>query len=210
MRTVFIGDVHGCCDELADLLRRLDSSPEHDNLLLVGDAFARGPDPLGVWDIIAQTRAETVLGNHDDRLLEQLHAWQQGHQLEFRKPYTVEDLAVGQIRFDNGAVVSIEASFAAHIEKDEWNFVLMGEKGGASFGPAAIYRDDIGHMLNTAPAWLPSGKDADIFGAKMRNWVEHVLYDAPTLAPAEHGLMVQKMLDGIYASAECHREVQID
>jgi predicted dehydrogenase len=43
----------------------------------------------------------------------------------------------------------------------------------------------------------------------MRNFVEHCLYNKPTMAPAEHGLMVQKMLDGIYASAEKGREVAI-
>lgn len=123
------------------------------------------------------------------------------------KTYTVEDLAVGQIRFDNGAVLSIEASFAAHIESDVFNFWLMGEKAGARWEPAAIYTDSHGHMVNQSPAFLPND---DAFRLKMRNWVDHCLYDKPTMAPAEHGLMVQKMLDGIYASAsKGGREVRI-
>jgi len=85
----------------------------------------------------------------------------------------------------------------------------MGEKGGGTWDPPTIARDDSGYMVNTAPGWLPSGRDNDVFGAKMRNFVEHVLYGAPTMAPAEHGLMVQRMLDGIYASAEKGREVKI-
>ena len=125
------------------------------------------------------------------------------------KSYTVEDLAIGQIRFDNGALLSIEASFAAHIEKEAWNFTLMGEKGGGSWDPSGLFRDDNGYMVNSKPGWLPGGNAADCFGTKMRNFVEHVLYDEPTLAPAEHGLMVQKMLDGIYASAEKGGEVKI-
>jgi predicted dehydrogenase len=114
------------------------------------------------------------------------------------KTYTVEDLAVGQIRFENGAVLTIEASFAAHIEKDEWNFRLLGDKGGCTSDPPAVFRDEAGHMINSAPYWVPQ---TEIFFVKMRNFVDHVLYDKPTNAPAEHGLMVQKMLDGIYASA---------
>jgi predicted dehydrogenase len=43
----------------------------------------------------------------------------------------------------------------------------------------------------------------------MRNFVEHVHHGEPTGAPAEHGLMVQKMLDGIYTSAAKGREVPI-
>ena len=56
------------------------------------------------------------------------------------KTYTVEDLAIGQIRFENGALLHIEASFAAHIEKDVWNFNLMGEKGGANWDPGIYQR----------------------------------------------------------------------
>jgi predicted dehydrogenase len=114
------------------------------------------------------------------------------------KTYTVEDLAVGQIRFDTGAVLTIEASFAAHIPKDVWSFRLMGDKGGCASDPPALFRDDAGHMVNTNPHWTPN---INIFFAKMRNFVDHVLYNKSTMAPAEHGLMVQKMLDGIYQSA---------
>jgi hypothetical protein len=44
----------------------------------------------------------------------------------------VAALAVGLIRFANGATLSIEASYAAHIEQEVWNFSLMGEQGGAN------------------------------------------------------------------------------
>jgi len=144
----------------------------------------------------------TYLGDKKSDVASQWPNWD-------HKSYTVEDLAVGQIRFENGAVLSIEASFAAHIEKDEWNFTLMGEKGGCNWNPPGLFRDDNGYMVNTEPNWLPSGPAADVFAAKMRNFVEHVLYDKPTMAPAEHGLMVQKMLDGIYASAAKGGEVKI-
>ena len=125
------------------------------------------------------------------------------------KSYTVEDLAVGQIRFDNGATLHLESSFAAHIPENVWNFQLMGEKGGASLDPVGVYRDDNGYMVNTEPNFLPKADLGSGFGAKMRNFVEHVLYNKPSMAPPEHGLMVQKMLDGIYASAEKGREVKI-
>jgi predicted dehydrogenase len=127
------------------------------------------------------------------------------------KTYNVEDLAVGQIRFDNGAVMSVEASFVAHIPTDVFNFWLMGEKAGAQWSPPIIYSDRHGHMVDEHPSYLGADDFNSYFGAKMRNWVEHCHYDKPTMAPAEHGLMVQKMLDGIYESAEKGgREVKID
>lgn len=137
----------------------------------------------------------TYLGNKPSEVQSQWKGWD-------HKTYTVEDLAVGQIRFETGAVLTIEASFAAHIEKDMWTFQLMGEKGGCTWDPPTIFRDDAGHMINVEPGWLGSAGFGELFHAKIRNFVDHVLYNQPTMAPAEHGLMVQKMLDGIYASSD--------
>jgi predicted dehydrogenase len=117
------------------------------------------------------------------------------------KTYNVEDLAVGMIRFENGAMLNIEASFAGHIEKDVWNFSLMGTKSGGQWDPPMIFTDQNHHMVNLHPTFIPENGWGGIWPAKMRNFVEHCLYDKPTLSPAEDGLMVQKMLDAIYESA---------
>ena len=145
----------------------------------------------------------TYIGNKPSTVVSQWPNWD-------HKTYNVEDLAVGHIRFEDGSSLSIEASFAAHIEKNEWNFTLMGTNGGATWDPPQLFTDAHDHMVNGSPHWLPSGRQADPFLKKMRNFVDHVLHDAPTMAPAEHGLMVQKMLDGIYKSAEVGEEVKID
>ena len=119
--------------------------------------------------------------------------------------YTVEDLAVGRIRFANGAVAHIEAAFAAHTE-DDWNFELLGDEGGGSWHPPRIFRDEHGHMVNKSPGWLAK---ESMFARKMNNFVDHCLYDKPTLAPATDGLSVQRMLDGLYRAAESGKEVQV-
>ena len=54
-------------------------------------------------------------------------------------------------------------------------------------------------MVDTSPAWLSK---EGMFARKMNNFVDHCLHDAPTLAPAEDGLAVQRMLDALYRSAE--------
>lgn len=112
--------------------------------------------------------------------------------------HTVEDLAVGRIRFAGGAVAHVEAAFAVHGE-DEWNFELFGDEGGARWNPPRVCTDEHGHMVDKSPAWLPQDS---MFARKMNNFVEHCLYDAPTLAPAADGLAVQRMLDALYRSAE--------
>lgn len=125
------------------------------------------------------------------------------------KTYTVEDLAVGHIRFENGAVLQIEASFCGHIEKDLWNFKMVGEKGGCNWDPVAVFTDRAGTMVNITPAWLPPGEFASLCSAKLRNFVDGCLKGTPLESPGEDGLAVQEMLDGVYRSAERGREVTL-
>lgn len=122
------------------------------------------------------------------------------------KTYTVEDLAIGSIRFENGAVIHLESSFAAHHEQSRtlMDFQIMGTKGGAKWGSSEVYTDQAGYLMDMKPGFLPELADGfeGYFRLKLRNFVDHVLKGTPTDAPAEHGLMVQQMLDGVYASAD--------
>lgn len=85
VRTIFIGDLHGCADEFETLLDTIGFT-SRDRLLLTGDAFSRGPSPLRIWELILATGAEMVLGNHDARLLLQLDAHVSGDRPRFKKP----------------------------------------------------------------------------------------------------------------------------
>jgi hypothetical protein len=68
-RTVIVGDVHGCRDELQDLLSKLAFTAHSDRLVLAGDLVARGPDSRGVVALAKSLGATGVRGNHDDRAL---------------------------------------------------------------------------------------------------------------------------------------------
>jgi predicted phosphodiesterase len=67
-RIIAIGDIHGCHNELAELLERLELTKD-DRLILVGDLINRGPDSCKVIDLARQHRALSLLGNHELRLL---------------------------------------------------------------------------------------------------------------------------------------------
>ena len=66
----FIGDVHGCSEELRTLLDNVQPTRG----ILVGDMFRKGPDNLGVWRLIQQWNLEAVIGNHDLVLLKEKEA----------------------------------------------------------------------------------------------------------------------------------------
>lgn len=68
MRTIFIGDVHGCAEELDLLLRACGHAPD-DRVVLLGDLVAKGPDSVGVLARVRALGLRGVLGNHDAHVL---------------------------------------------------------------------------------------------------------------------------------------------
>lgn len=68
-RLVFVGDVHGCKNELRQLLDEVSFNEESDHLVLVGDVLSKGPDNVGTLDELIRLNATSVRGNHEDRIL---------------------------------------------------------------------------------------------------------------------------------------------
>ena len=85
MRTIFVGDIHGCAAEFEKLLALVDFRRGVDRLLLTGDAFSKGPEPDHVWTCIQHTAARMVLGNHEVPLLGNLQQLAAGSDPTFEK-----------------------------------------------------------------------------------------------------------------------------
>jgi hypothetical protein len=69
-RTVIVGDVHGCFDELTDLFEKVRLQPA-DHLVMIGDTVVKGPKPREVLRcVLARPRTTCLLGNMEWRLLE--------------------------------------------------------------------------------------------------------------------------------------------
>ncbi len=72
MKTLYIGDIHGCSGELGALL----AAAGAERVVCVGDLFTKGPDPVGVWRLLQEVGALSVLGNHDALVL---GTWEADH-----------------------------------------------------------------------------------------------------------------------------------
>ena len=84
-RTLIVGDVHGCREELEDLLEE-SGWEEDDQLVLVGDLVAKGPDSLGVIRLMRELGGLAVRGNHDQHCLKWWDAKCAGDDLPELKP----------------------------------------------------------------------------------------------------------------------------
>jgi len=64
-RTIVVGDIHGCYDELMELIEKVDLK-DHDRVVAVGDLITKGPKSREVLELfINDKRFSTVIGNHD-------------------------------------------------------------------------------------------------------------------------------------------------
>jgi len=98
MATLVIGDIHGCYDELLDLVEAAGLG-EHDEIISVGDMVDRGPNSKDVLEFFrTRENARSVLGNHERKHLQMLRGVvgpalsQELQMLEFDEVYYQEAL----------------------------------------------------------------------------------------------------------------------
>lgn len=68
-RLIFIGDIHGCMNELEALLAKVKYVADKDHIIALGDMINKGPNSLEVIDFLMENGASCVRGNHEDRIL---------------------------------------------------------------------------------------------------------------------------------------------
>ena len=67
-RTIVVGDIHGCYDELMELLEKVELGPD-DRVVSVGDLITKGPKNREVLELfMSDSRFTSVIGNHDLQL----------------------------------------------------------------------------------------------------------------------------------------------
>jgi predicted dehydrogenase len=130
------------------------------------------------------------------------------------KTYTVEDFAVGLIRFEDGSTLTLESSFIANLGKDVFTTHLFGTEGGALFdmGDYTLFREEFGTLTDSKPGWLPPVESSH--GEEVRSFVtavrDNIPIEATGAASGEQGRMVTQIMDALYRSGEEGREVPIE
>ena len=122
--------------------------------------------------------------------------------------FDVEDLAMGFIRFDNGACLQIEFSWASNVEKESIFVELRGDKSGAEIkdGVLKIYTEDNGVLEDINPKLVDNNL---IHGDNLRHFAEVLLHGKqPDFTPVQ-GVNMIKILEAMYKSAETGCEVRL-
>lgn len=123
----------------------------------------------------------------------------------------VEDLATALIRYDNGAVLSIEASFSLNIKKPQGKIEFFGTKGGAKLEPdLEMYTEINGYMADVMLDAKTALDVNGIFDNEINHYVDCVKNNSLICrSPADDGVEIMKILMAVYESAETGHEVII-
>ena len=123
--------------------------------------------------------------------------------------FDVEDLATAMIRYENGSVVQIEAAFSLNIKEDEGKIQLFGTRAGAKLDPSLeMYTELNGYMSNVALDTETALDFDGLFEGEINHYVDCIRGRADRcISPAEDGITLMKILDGIYESAATGHEV---
>ena len=135
---------------------------------------------------------------------------------------TVEDSAFGFVRMKNGATIYLEASWALNsLDVNEAKTILCGDKGGADMlgknGGLRINGEKYSKLFVTEPDMSAGGvaffdgEKVEAADVEARMWINHVLDDnAPLVTKPEQAIVVTKILEAIYTSAETGKPVFFD
>jgi predicted dehydrogenase len=119
--------------------------------------------------------------------------------------FETEDSAAGIIRFANGASMNFEVSWAINDKGTDIYSYIYGDKAGASLNPLGIYGEEQNYLLDSNPVIRPE----DNFFNEISHFIECVKEGKEPISPAEDGVNIQKILNGIYDSAKAGKEILV-
>ncbi|MBJ9990918.1 Gfo/Idh/MocA family protein [Paenibacillus sp. S28] len=130
--------------------------------------------------------------------------------------FKVEDSAFGFIKMENGATITLEASWALNmINAKEAQVTLCGTEGGAEmFGDAWDNKGTVtfnhtryGQLVETSTSVgggiaFYEGESLNAGELEAKQWIDAILEDREPLVKPEQALVVTQILEAIYKSSE--------
>ena len=119
--------------------------------------------------------------------------------------FNTEDSASVFFRFEGGKSMVAEIAWAIN-GTESATTQIFGSKAGCTFEPLTIYgEDEEGYLSTVQPEVTPN----DYFEEEIRHFIDCLNTGKTPISPIEDAVTVQRMLDGIYRSAEQHAEVKL-
>ncbi len=130
-------------------------------------------------------------------------------------PFDVDDTGFAFLRFDNGATMHLEVSWAGNLteevpekspgKRERLSTVLYGRKASLRVEPLTLYEDQNGKLVD-----IPlEAKEGNGFAEQMEDFARAVRTNTEPVNNARQALYLMEMLDAMYESSATGREVLI-
>ena len=168
-------------------------------VVLVGDLFTKGPDPAGVYRLVRAQGFDTVLGNHDQRLLDALagkrpkddeakrciraldaedrrwHKWLAKQPLfEQARPFTVVHAGLhpsgSRKKTTRAMALSMRRWPKEHVSCSPWHLVYQGERRIICGHDA---RRGLLRVERNGDPWIVGIDTGCVYGGKLTGYLVH-------------------------------------
>ena len=147
MRTIIVGDIHGCIREFEDILIA-SGHCTNSRLILVGDLINKGPESFQVLKLAKEIKAEVVLGNHEAGFLKYCRL-----RNGIDEQHPVYEALISEMGEDYEDYLAWIESWPAYIEDKEFIVVHGGLVPGKKLNEMST------KSLTTIRTWDGKGKD---------------------------------------------------
>lgn len=163
------------------------------------------------WYLMGRPRPVSVsaacsyaIGNFETKGVERWHAFDEGDGT-----FDTEDSATAYIRFENGAVMMADVAWAQNGEGQNY-IQLYGTKAGMAFEPLTVYGESAeGYLADEKISIDVNKKTGDYFYNEISHFLDCLETGETPISSLDDALTIQRILDGIYRSAEEKKEVLI-
>jgi protein phosphatase len=179
-----IGDIHGCYDELKELLTKLDyninenliysdelaiTSARHRRVIFLGDLIDRGPNSIAVlalvMNMVKHGIAFCILGNHDLKFLSYLKG--KNIQIKHGLETTIKEFETVSEAFKNQVILFLESL-------DPYYILDNNKLVAAHAGLKERYQGRISQRIKSFALYGDTTDETDELGFPIRqNWAQH-------------------------------------
>ncbi len=122
----------------------------------------------------------------------------------------VEEAMLVELNADNGAAVVIDVNAAYVGQEERWWFEVLASRGSARLAPLRVVKELNGRPTDVSPTGASERESAFIqsYRAELAHFLAVIRGEAP-YEPATHQVLVHRIVEAIYKSAEEEKEIRL-
>ncbi len=127
----------------------------------------------------------------------------------FHNTNSVEDSSISMVKFKNGTLLTIEASWSLLREGELFYCNVYGKEGSSSINPFRIFKRMDGTLYNITPKKIamPSNVFKKSYEYELQHFVGAVRGNHNIISSGEDALKVMQIVDAVYKSAKTGKEI---